>query len=318
MKKIFVYLLLFFLFSCNRGNGENLHPFQKVDNYNGNVNSSIEERLLNTPPIIVDYLNEYDNVSIYSSYELDNNEKQLFMDYFNIIPSKYRNIISEKVIGIYFINNFLGGGMTFPVFNNKGNMYIVLFFNPEILHQNITNWINYRDNSAFLNNRRVNIVVDCNSKYNALIHTLLHEASHVYDFYNFVTPYTEKFLENKKTIFPTEFVKGIWNDFDEPNKDFNFRNREKISFYGQGEKIDKMYAIELYDSLNNTPFSSLYASKTWAEDFAENFTWYYLKNYCETDYNVEIIERGKLIISYNPNDNDLVKKRYKIFEDIIK
>lgn len=318
MKKFCVYLLILFLFSCNKNNKEDLHPFQRAESYNGSIELSVEEKLLPTPLKIIDYLNELDNVSIYSAYELKNTEKELFINYYNLIPIKYQDIISKNVLGIYFINNFLGGGMTLSVFDNKEKMYIVLFFNPDILNQNITNWINYRDNSIFSDNEEINIMVNCNSEYKALIHTLLHEASHIYDFCNFVTPYTEKFQKNKQTIFPTDFIKGIWDDFDEPKNEYNYKNRENISFYDLGKRIDKMNAIEIYSSLKTTPFSSLYASKTWAEDFAECFTWYYLKNYCETDYTTEIIQGNKTIFIYNPNDNDLIQSRYKIFEDIIK
>ena len=95
---------------------------------------------------------EMDNVSIYSSYKLNNNERQLFLEYYDLLPLKHKETIAEKVIGIYFVNNFLGGGMTLPIFDNNGNMYIALFFNPEILSKSLSEWINFRDNSAFTNN----------------------------------------------------------------------------------------------------------------------------------------------------------------------
>jgi hypothetical protein len=290
-----------------------------MESYNGNIDLPIKDRLLDTPSEIIYFLNEFDNVDNQSSFALNDNEKQLFVEYYEILPLTYKNIISEKVLGIYFINNFKGGGMTLPVFNNNGNMYMVLFFNPEILRQNITEWINYRDNSAFLNNRDdISISIECNSSYYALLHTLVHEASHVYDYYNYVTPFTERFLEDKRIGFPTDFVKDIWNNYDEPNTEYNFANRENIFSYDLGERIDKHFAIEIYQSLKNTPFSSVYGSKTWAEDFAESFTWWYLNKYFDIEYNTEILDGKIILVHYNPLNNELVKKRYKIFEGIVK
>ena len=208
--------------------------------------------------------------------------------------------------------------MTLPVFDNKKNMYMVLFFNPEILHKNISEWIDFRDNSIFLNNRsRLSVKIECNSGYYALFHTLLHEASHIYDFYNYVTPFTEPFLQNEKTKFPSEFVKNIWKNYNEPIEKYNFINREMIYSYDLGERIDGNLAFGIYESLKNTPFASIYGSKTWAEDFAESFTWYYLKNFYDIDYITTLLFNEEPLLTYNPNDNELVKARYKILEEII-
>jgi hypothetical protein len=322
MKKYYLIILVITLFSlsyCKKNYGNNLHPIQKAENYNGNINLPIEERLLATPDIIIDILNEFDSVDYYSSKELNGNEKQLFMNYYDLLPLKYKEIIKEKVVGIYFVNNFLGGGMTEAIFDNKGNMLMVLFFNPEILYRNITDWINFRDNTAFINNaNKISLTIECNSNYYALIHTLFHEASHIYDFYNFVTPYTEEFLKTDKTIFPTDFIKDIWNDYNKPVDGYDFINRENISFYDLGDRVNNNFAIDIYKALSESPFTSIYCSKTWAEDFAETFTWYYLKEYFDIDYITTLFEDEKIIMAYNPNNNELVTRRYKIFYEIDK
>ena len=319
MKISYIVVLVFSLFSCRNQQQDNVPPFQRMENYNGNISFSIEERILATPEMIINSLNEMDNVITYASYELNDDEKQLFMNYYDFLPLKYKNIIIEKVIGIYFINNFLGGGMTLSVFDNSGNMYMVLFFNPEILHTSISEWINFRDNSVFIDNdNKISLITECANNYYALIHTLVHETSHVYDFYNNVTPFTEEYLKNDQTKIPTDFIKDVWNDIDEPIEEYNYENRKNISFYGLGEKIDKKNAAMIFTSLKNTPFNSLYGSKTWAEDFAESFTWYYLNEYYDTNYITIIMKDEKPLIIYDPKDNELVKRRYEIFEEIVK
>jgi hypothetical protein len=312
MKIIYSFFLIFSLVSCNTIQRNNVHPIQRIENYNKNTDLSIEERLLIVSPIIINLLNDMDNVDNYSSYELDYDEKTLFMDYYALLPPKFKNIIFEKVLGIYFIENYLGGGMTLPIFSNNGDMYMVIFFNPEILHQDISKWINYRDNSIFANtDSSISVSIEISSEYRALIHTLFHETCHVYDFYKFVTP-----VRNRK-IIPTEFINNVWNNFDEPIKEYNFTERNSLSFYDQGERIDKAYALNIFMALIDTPFSSLYGSTTWLEDFAETFTWYFLNNYYGIKYTTKLFKNDELILSYDPNDNELVRRRYKIFEEII-
>jgi hypothetical protein len=291
---------------------------QRTESYNGKANFSVKEKILTAPDIIINSLNEMDNVNNYTSYKLSDDEKQLFIGYYDFLPLSYKNMINEKVVGIYFVNDFLGSGMTLPVFDNNGEMSIALFFNSEILRQNISEWINFRDNSVFLNNgSKISLIVECNSNYFALIYTLFHEASHIYDYYNHVTPFTEKNLKYGNTKFPTDFIKDIWNDYDEPIEKYDYENRKNISFYGLGDKIDIGYAVNVFTSLKNTPFNSLYGSKTWAEDFAESFTWYYLNKYYGINYITTLMEDEKPIIIYNPNNNELIKRRYKILAEII-
>ena len=274
--------------------------------------------MLGTPSIIIDNLNQLDNVNHYSSYELNDQEIQIFIEYFELLPLNYINIITEKVYGIYFVNNFLGGGMTLPIFDNDGNMFMVLFFNPEIMRQNISEWITFRDNSAFtINDSKISINIEINNQFLALIHTLIHEATHVYDYYNYITPYTELFLRNDNTIFPTEFIKDIWINYDETIEEYNFVYRKNIYSYDLGEKINKKYAIDIYQAFIKTPFCSIYGSKNWAEDFAEGFTWWYLHKYFNINYITNIFDGENLLIIYDPNENELVKARYEIFETIL-
>ena len=273
----------------------------------------VSERLLIAPQIIIDSLNDYDKVDNYSPHKLNDNEKQLFMNYFDLLPAGLQKAIVEKVIGIYFIDNFLGGGMTLQVYDNNGNMNIALFFNPEILHTNISEWINFRDNSAFLPDDKLSVIVTCNSNYFALIHTLFHEASHVYDFSYSITP-----SENQKPVIHTDFTRNIWTSVNEPIEEYNFSNRNNLSFYGFGESLDKKHALTIYSSLANTPFSSLYGSTTCTEDFAEAFTWYCLKKNFEINYVTQLKENDKIIFTHDPDDNELVKSRYKTLDEILR
>ena len=313
MKKIYVVIFVFSLFSCWSNRGNDIRPAQqRLENYNGSVAFTVAERILTTPATILNLLNQLDNVD-YSSYELNNDEKQLFMDYFDLLPLVHKYIIIEKVIGIYFINDFARSGMTEPVYDDYGNLYTVIFLNPEILYQNLSEWINYKDNSIFEDNdSRISVIIECDNTYQAIFCVLLHEASHVYDFINHVTPPL-----SGETTSHTDFTNDIWKNYYEPIERFDFANRQNMVFYSSEEKIRKEYALDMYTALSHTPFSSLYGSTTWIEDFAESFTWYYLNKYHDIKYVTYIMENEITLLSYDPNENELVKRRYGIFEKIL-
>jgi hypothetical protein len=289
------------------------NQIRRIENYNGNVNLSIDKKIIDIPENILDYLRKMDFEDNYFSYKISEYEKLLFVDYCNYLPVTYIDLLKNKVIAIYFIENFKGGGMTNYLFDENNNMFITLYFNPEIFEKTISEFITYRDNSVFHGNDTV-ISIEICSDYKALLYILLHELSHVYDYYNHITPFTEPILKNviSKSKRTTEFVNGIWNDYYSPVKKYNKGNWQKISFYDLGNRINDTNIIQMYDELIKTPFVSIYSTQNWAEDFAEYFTYYYLKEHLNLEYKVKIYRNDILERNYNFGDNNLIDKRFRL------
>jgi hypothetical protein len=278
----------------------------------------VENKIISPNQFVIDGINQMDSTDTYSGYELTKIEKNTFMEYYNLLPEKYKGIINNKVFAIYFINGFKGAGMTDCVFDKNNNAYIILYLNRELLDKTISEWIEYRDNSPFTNNANINIEVNFNKNYLALLFGLLHETSHIYDFYYNITPYTDPFLMNiYKIEYSKPFIQDIWDDFRKQKVIYNIFSDYEISFYDLGNKLDKELSIELYKKLVNSPFSSLYGCTSWAEDFSEAFTYFYLNKYFGIKYEVKIYKDNELNVIYCPNDNSLVIERYKIFNEIL-
>ena len=238
------------------------------------------------------------------------------MKYYNLLPEIYKIVIKDKVYAIYFVNNFKGAGMTDCIFDDNNNAYMVLYFNRELLNKTISEWIEYRDNSSFTDNENIDIKVNFNTDYLALLFGLLHETCHVYDFYYNVTPYIDPFLLNiYKIEYSKIFTHDIWEDFKKQKNTYNIFYTYEISFYDLGSKLSKELSIELYKNLIISPFSSLYGSTSWAEDFAETYTYYFLNKYLGIRYEIKIYKSNEQYITYCPNDNPLVIERYRFFEE---
>jgi len=148
--KYLLIIIIFALIGCKSTENQLYH---NTSFFTDNIDLSIpvKNRIQAVPENVISWLENMDSKDNYISYIPTNVEKELFFEYFNLLPEKLQKIVKEKVIVVYFIENFMGGGMTYPVFDNKGNMYIIWIYNTEILRQNISSWINYRENSYFDN-----------------------------------------------------------------------------------------------------------------------------------------------------------------------
>ena len=74
------------------------------------------------------------------------------------------------------------------------------------------------------------------------------------------------------------FTEGIWKEYRKPRWKYDFRARKAITFYGLsgGPYLSLDSAADVYRRLGDTPFVSLYAATTAAEDLAELVTWHHL------------------------------------------
>ena len=294
-------------------------PAKRLRNYESNLDRPVPERIAAAPPVVIDYLRKMDRTDAYVPYAPTEEERILFSSYYERLPGAFKKTMSEKVIGVFFVDGFKGGGMSDYVFDENGNMYISFILNRATLVTGLSEWIALRDSSTFeLENSGVLMVSICgDGGYRGLVHTLVHEACHIYDYFAHVTPYTERHLkESSKQGRKTAFTGGYWSDYGRPVKSYDFENRNKLTVYGLGPKLKAAEAVAMYSSLKKDCFSSLYGSQNWAEDFAETFAWYFLNKEYGITYKVTIHRDGRDDIEFSPQDSPLVKSRYALFESI--
>jgi hypothetical protein len=104
------------------------------------------------------------------------------------------------------------------------------------------------------------------------VYLLLHETAHQLDYLAGCTPYVEKDLAGRgKSLATVPFDSATWRDYNHPLPAFDFPLRGRLRFYGSDNsaKLSRSELPNLYRRLAKTPFTTLYASQNWAEDFAE-------------------------------------------------
>ncbi len=296
------------VFSCQKR--KNFLPeFRKLSAYPVMISQPVDNRFSDAPEVLLEYLIKLDANPHYSSHAVSDSEKALFRTYYTLLPDIYKTVLSEKLAGIFLIDHFTGSGMTDYVFDSDGNIYMILIINPEVFHRSLSDWITYRDNSSFSRDTQgYSIVSDCGNSYKALIHTLMHETSHIYDYYQHCTPYIEKSFTYDYSAQNFPFINDIWLTYDTPTSSCDFPGRHEIASFGLKTPIDNALIPSIYDALSKTPFPSAYGSTNWAEDFAETATWVYLSKKLSIGYIINIKKGTSNCARYDLLQNALERK----------
>jgi hypothetical protein len=330
MKKLQLWVLIFvFTFlmnSCVSNKSQEILkqvqaiPAKNMVNYSFNPDSSIESRISESPDFLLKYLMNMDKTENYSSYIATKNDIEMFIEYYNLLPSMNKQIMKNKLIAIYFVNNLYGSALADYVISEKLEMFNILIINPETMKHDMTEWLSYRENSCFIDSKD-QIEVQCGDKYTGLMYTLIHESTHIVDYHLYITPYTEyssfKVLNNhydKHNIFLEE----IWDNYNTPKEKITKDFMEEITFYNlsNGPKLSFSEAVSIYEELILTPFNSLYSCLSWAEDFAELTTWYHFTEILKQPYQIIIKENGKTLKQISPLENKMVQERLSLVQQL--
>jgi len=295
------------------------HPARDINNYDFPPKGDLLSKVKTPNEIIMDYFIKMDNKKgEYKSYTLTDKESDIVKQCFASLPKNINDVVSSRLLGIYFIENFLGSGFADFVNDKEGNMYNIMVLNPVLLKDTATKRLTYRESSCFIPENGYELTYNLGDDL-ALYFIFYHEIMHIYDYIKKVTPGEP--MQDKK-VYPEkfEFTKGIWTSFKTPTKEYDFPNRANLAFYGidGGPKIKISDAINVYKDLEKSPFCSIYGAMTYMEDFAEYSAIYIYTKILKKNYKIEIKKDGKTIYSLeNPLDKPKFTNRIEQIKNIL-
>ena len=292
-----------------------VHPVKHLDTYHFNPDKALVDRIAIEEDQVSYFVRALDEKPDYELYVLNLDEKETVRQYLELLPPLTKKVLKERLLGIYFIKGFLGSGMCDWVIDDVTNFYINLFFNPDTLDQSLSERLNVRENSCFIeSNSAMRIDIESGTNYTGFLYVLLHETTHAVDFVRMITPYVEPFLVYAKLIHPksTPFVEGVWKQYNKPQTDVDKDYRDRLTFYGMsgGPKIPVAEAFGIYSTLTNTPFCSLYGSGNWAEDLADTVTFYTLTKMLKQPYRIRVVDGDKTVGVFEPMQSWKVRARF--------
>ena len=335
-------ILLFFSLSPVFAEGLNEKEYSDIFHYYGrpeekfrivyDLNSSIEKRIKEIPSDILEKYREEDRQLLndkinYNSYKIQPAEMLNLSSFLKLLPESYMEILKKKLIGIYFVEGFLGGGLTdWLMKDDENEMYYIILLNSDILKKSFSEWENEKYSSAFMKSAgddgyRLKIQTDDSIK--AFCHILIHETAHIIDSENTETPYSHIFHTQyrrglgKTVPSSTEFTSPVWISFSSPKEEYEYAFRNEINFYAMNQKcpiLQNNLMLPVFESLKKTGFVSLYGAKTWTEDFAEISAFYFMKNILKIDYKINIYNRNSIVYEYEPMKSERVRTRFSHME----
>lgn len=308
--------LLILLLSCNRSIHDKV--FQQVhqlDNYQFDPTTPLEERVIEEPDVVLNYLQVYDGRPDYRNYILNDSEKRIFKENLKLIPQSYIKTLEERLIGIYFIEDFWGSGLADYVVDSDNNIYSFIVLNPSRLYTTLNEAYLYKELTCFVKDQNdISLKVDISEDYNGILYTLIHELSHVIDYVDMVTPYTSPtFLNVVEANKNSTFVKDIWETYSKISDQYRVELFNRVSFYGfnDGPLMNISEAADLYRYLDKTPFITPYATLSWAEDMAELYTMQYLVTELGCNFEIEVQDSSGLLYLYSPLKRELLLERFQ-------
>lgn len=313
-------IVIFFLFiqvcisgcTCNQG----LEPVHRFENYTFSSHNPILARVSLPPEIVLRHLQNLDNRPDYTGYMPSHDELQNFEKAIRILPSLNRSMLDKRLLGIYFIPNFMGSGLTEWVVDRTGGVYGFMVFNASVLRLDLSELLTVKERTCYINDDAAYTVqINSGKNYSGLLYILLHESTHLVDYVMNITPYVDNSMNDylKQHVSRTPFTSLIWKAYNKPVKNTSFTGR--VFFYGiKKPKLRLSESVSIYRDLSKSPFVSLYGSQTWAEDLAEMVSFYHITEILKQPYVIQVRKGPRILLSVRPMDSPDVWRRLPAME----
>ena len=234
---------------------------------------------------------------------------------FAILPPLYKKILDKHLQSISFMDNMPNTALTSTLDTADSTKQFNITFRAGILNETISEWATWKEKSVFDNlaNPTMEIQIDA-GKLDAIQYILLHEATHVVDAVLNLTPHA---TDTDSSVTHTAFTKTTWHLFNKPNAKFSNPDLEKTRYRG-GKVQPISSAKNIYNALKKTPFVSLYGMASWHEDIAELISIYHITHKLQQPFVVYVKKDNKVVATFAPMKNKLVKRRVKLLEFLYK
>jgi hypothetical protein len=338
---IFISIILISVSCSGQGAWWKNHAAKKLSSYHFNPETPLEDRVAKPPAFVVDFLSKLDfairmghdntkDFAPYRAYVPTDAELAEVKGVIEKLPKGISEKIAPRLLGVYFVENLLGSGLSEWVPGPDGTNYYFMVFNPKVLKLDASKWITEKENSNFRSDPAYKLEINIGTGVSGFYYIFYHELAHVYDYIEHVTPGEMNFNTAKKYVelknrgetdntYP--FIDKIWGGYSKPMPDFDFEGRDKIAFYGMngGPNIEISDAPKLYGGLLQSPFVSLYGSMSWMEDFAEYAAMYMSVKKLGWPWTLTIEKDGGVIFEMKDIlDRENTADRVKYIEDIMK
>lgn len=282
----------------------------RVESFPPIKSSDIYSRIYPIPDFVLKHFRELDGRDDYIPLDPGTEMSAAIRKGIDMLPPLNSSILKERLLGIFFIRNFMGYGMTEWAVDREGNIYSIIVINPAVFEGDISHVLTLKEKTCFIPADGYDLEYDCGHDLNGFTYIIIHESVHAVDYAIGLTPYTEEAIQTYRrgsALLP--LMNKAWKSYSVLVKPFPYRDR--VTFYGfsGGPKLSLADAPGVYQALEKSPLTSLYGSLNWAEDMADFVTFHHLARHMNLPVSVRILKKGKVAHRYDPMKHPRVKIR---------
>lgn len=227
-----------------------------------------------------------------------------------LLTPLHRRVLAGRLRGIYFLENMPCSAIVLPSDPADGHALYDVAIDASVLPLGASEWLTRRDRTCFdAAGSALRVEFDLGGDVSALAYVLLHEATHIVDLCEGITP---EVLPGGRAAPPGRhgpFTAGVWSEPWLPAPRYRDEARACVLFYAAPPRVPVARAEAVYASLGRTPFASLYAARNWRDDLAEYATLYHLTEVLKHPYRIVIRDGEREVFAYEPMKADLVRGR---------
>lgn len=245
------------------------------------------------------------------------------------LPLPVRQLLSENLVGIYFVRNLGGTAYTDHVAGDSARQaagFVIL--DMEVLGTRVANdWATWKESSPFITDSAYRLEAEIersgsNTRKHAIQYILLHELGHVLAIGKELHPPWELAVSPVRSPAQYIFSRLSWK-MDAAGTKYSslfegeFTNRKDIVYYfGAGLSAGEM--IRTYEQLEQTNFPTLYAATRPEEDFAESFVSYVHTVLMARPFEIRILRNDTLLKTYRSCWNEMrCAEKRKLLEQFL-
>lgn len=307
--KISQLAFLFVLGACSAGLIDGDHKVRRLPYWQKHqTGTTLSEKIVPADDELIDFLWKMNEKGGFSErptkVSLSTEQKSTVVEAIADLPSKVQQLINDNILGIAFVENLGGSGLTESLLGEayrKGFMV----FDIKVLRLKANDWCSWKENTPFAPAPGWKLRCRIERKSgdtvkNAFQYIFLHEAGHAL---NLTAPYIEHWndwITTEEKLARQRFPRISWTfqEHELVSKDeAAFPLRKKVRYYSD-QQLPMEQAKDVYQQLEKTSFPTLYAATNYGDDWAEAFANYVHVVMLKRPFEIELTRDGKKVLRY--------------------
>jgi hypothetical protein len=278
--------------------------------------SSLESRVGATPASVMKMFEELSPPAP-TPHALTPDEKKQLSEALEALPPLHRRILTERLRTLSFLDGMPNTALTSTVNPDGDDRLFDITIRAGVFRQTVSEWLTEKERGCFdASGSPLTTSIEAGSKP-AIVYALLHEATHVVDSSQRVTPAPAAGGKPGAGPETSDFTRGVWADATTPEPRYRDRLLESACFRNGGRVLPIADAQAVYEALERTPFASLYGNRNWYDDLAEFVALYELTHALNQPYRIVIRRGGETIFADEPMKSSLVLGREASIRDLL-